>query len=146
MILRHEYWETYSYWLSYYWQSFFFFHSDAEINIRPLLISKYFSSSSLWQYLCPCMHIMSVLCLTADAVGFVSWFLVFKIQTLKVAILTKFLYVPKMCLCSLKWFFEHWYESSNISRKPLRGIFWIRVIIFFLLAVFFLISRHHPQK
>ena len=44
------------------------------------------------------MHVMSILGSTADAVSLGSWFIVFKVLTLKVAMLTIFLHLSKLGL------------------------------------------------
>ena len=38
-----------------------FFHADFETNFQPLPVSWYVISSSLWQYFCACIHMISIL-------------------------------------------------------------------------------------
>ena len=56
---------------------------------------------------------MSLLDTVRKAVSSVSWFIVFKVLTLKVAILKFFI---ESCFERCSWFFEHWNQSSNLNR------------------------------
>ena len=76
-----------------------FFHADAEINIHPLPVSWYFISSLLWWYLCSCMHTMSMLWSTADAVSSSSWPILFEVLMLNVTICIMLLHFSSFCLC-----------------------------------------------
>ena len=62
-----------------------FFHADTVASIHPLPVSWYLISL-LCVYLCSCMHIMSILCSTVNAVSSGSWPILFKVLTLNVAI------------------------------------------------------------
>ena len=48
-------------------------------------------------YLCSCIHIMSILCSTADAVSSASWSILFKVLTLNVAICIVCLHFSSFC-------------------------------------------------
>ena len=74
-----------------------FFHVDAEINVYPFLETWYFISTSLWEYLCSCMHTMSILCSVADTVSSSSWPILFKVLTLNVTICTVLLHLSNFC-------------------------------------------------
>ena len=71
-----------------------FFHVDAETN--PLPVSWYLISS-LWMYLCYCMHIMSMLWSITETVSYFSWPNLFKDLTLNVAIYIVFLHFGNFC-------------------------------------------------
>ena len=67
--------------LHHLWLRWQFFHVDAETIIHPL--SWYIISTSVWWYLCSCIHIISMLCSTADVVvSSVCCPLLFKVLTL----------------------------------------------------------------
>ena len=69
-------------------------------------------------YLCSYMHIMSILCSTADAVSSGSWPILFKVLTLNVATCIVCLHFSSFLLFELcSWFFEHWGQGSNLSRR-----------------------------
>ena len=74
-------------------------------------------------YLCSCMHIMSILCSTADAVSSGSWSILFKVITLNVAIcivclhFSIFFFFFWFELCC--WVFEHWSQGSNLRKTRL---------------------------
>ena len=51
-------------------------------------------------YLCSCMHIISILCSTADAVSSGSWPILFKVLTLNVAICIVCLHFSSFCCLS----------------------------------------------
>ena len=76
-----------------------FFHADTVANIHPLPVSWYLMSS-VCVYLCSCMHIMSILCSTADAVNSGSWPILFKVLTLNVAICIVCLHFSNFCCLS----------------------------------------------
>ena len=65
-----------------------FFFTDVETSIHPLPVSWYLISTSLWYYLCSCMHTMSMLWSIADTVSSSSWPILFKVLTLNVTINT----------------------------------------------------------
>ena len=93
-----------------------FFHADTVASVHPLPVMWYLISS-LCVYLCSCMHIMSILCSTADAVSSGSWPILFKILTSNVAICIVWLHFCNFLLFELcSWFFEHWGQGSNLSR------------------------------
>ena len=62
-----------------------FFHADTVTSDHPLPVSCYLISS-VCVYLCSCMHIMSILCSTADAISSGSCPILCKVLTLNVAI------------------------------------------------------------
>ena len=73
-----------------------FFHADTVASVHPLPVSWYLISS-LRVYLCSCMHIMSILCSTADALSSDSWSILFKVLTLNVAICIVCLHFSSFC-------------------------------------------------
>ena len=75
-----------------------FFHGDAETNVHPLPVTWY-SISSLWMYLCSCMHIMSMLWSIVEAVSSDSWSILFKVLMLNVAICIVLLHFSNFCFC-----------------------------------------------
>ena len=89
-----------------------FFHADTVASDQPLPVSWYLISSE-YVYLCSCMHIMSILCSSADAISSGSCPILFKVLTLNVAICSVCLHFSSFD-CS--WFFEHWGQGSNLSR------------------------------
>ena len=76
-----------------------FFHADTVASVHPLPISWYLISS-VCVYLCSCMHIMSILCSTANAVSSGSWPILFKVLTLNVAICIVCLHFSSFCCLS----------------------------------------------
>ena len=76
-----------------------FFHADTVASVHPLPVSWYLIYS-VCVYLCSCMHIMSILCSTADAVSSGSWFILFKVLTLNVAICIVCLHFSSFCCLS----------------------------------------------
>ena len=62
-----------------------FFHADTVTSDNPLPVSWYLISS-VCVHLCSCMHIMSILCSTADEISSGSCPILFKVLTLNVAI------------------------------------------------------------
>ena len=76
-----------------------FFHADIVTIDHPLPVSWYLISF-VCVYLCSCMHIMSILCSTADAVSSDSCPILFKIQTLNVAICIVCLHFSSFCCLS----------------------------------------------
>ena len=94
-----------------------FFHADAETNVHPLLVLWYFIYS-LWRYLCSCTHIISRLWSITKAFSSSSWPILFKVLTLNVVICIVLLHFSYFCfsLSSVADFFEHWGQSSNLSR------------------------------
>ena len=93
-----------------------FFHADAVTSDHPLPVSWYLISS-VCVYLCSCMHIMSILCSSADAISSGSCPILFRVLTLNVAICSVCLHFSSFSLFELcSWFFEHWGQGSNLSR------------------------------
>ena len=76
-----------------------FFHADTVANVHPLPVSWYLISL-VCVYLCSCMHIMSVLCSTADAVSSGSCPILLKVLTLNVAICMVCLHFSSFCCLS----------------------------------------------
>ena len=89
-----------------------FFRADTVASVHTLPVSWYLISS-LCVYLCSCMHIMSILCSTADAVSSGSWPILFKVQTLNVTIcIVGFHFSSFCCLSSVADF------SNTEARAP----------------------------
>ena len=76
-----------------------FFHADTVTSDHPLPVSWYLISS-VCVYLCSCMHIMSILCSTADAISSGSCPILFKVLTLNVAICSVCLHFSSFCRLS----------------------------------------------
>ena len=76
-----------------------FFHADTVASIHPLLVLWYLISS-VCIYLCSCLHIMSILCSTADAVSSWSWPILFKVLTLNVVICIVCMHFSSFCCLS----------------------------------------------
>ena len=76
-----------------------FFHADTVTSDHPLLVSWYLISS-VCVYQCSCMHIMSILCSTADAISSGSCPILFKVLTLNVAICSVCLHFSSFCRLS----------------------------------------------
>ena len=76
-----------------------FFHADTVASIHPLPVSWYLISS-VCVNLCSCMHIMYILCSTADAVSSGSCPILFKVLTLNVAICIVCLHLSSFCCFS----------------------------------------------
>ena len=79
-----------------------FFHADTVTSDQPLSVSWYFISS-VCVHPCSCMHIMSILCSTADAISSGSCPILFKVLTLNVAI------------CSVCLHFSSFYRLSSVA-------------------------------
>ena len=73
-----------------------FFHADAAASVHPLPVSWYLIYS-VCVYLCSCIHIMSILCSTADAVSSGSCPILFKVLTINVAICIVCLHFSIFC-------------------------------------------------
>ena len=86
-----------------------FFHADTVASVHPLPVSWYLISS-VCVYLCSCMHIMSILCSTADAVSSDSWPILFKVLTLNCIVCLHF--SSFCCLSSVADF------SNTEARAP----------------------------
>ena len=76
-----------------------FFHANELASVHPLPVSWYLISS-LCVYLCSWMYIMSILCSMAYAVSSCSCPILFKVQTLNVAICTVYLHFSNFCCLS----------------------------------------------
>ena len=76
-----------------------FFHADTVTSDHPLPVSWYLISS-VCVYLCSCMHIMSILCSTANAISSSSCHILFKVLTLNVAICSVCLHFSRFCRLS----------------------------------------------
>ena len=89
-----------------------FFHADTVASDQPLPVSWYLISSEC-VYLCSCMHIMSILCSSADAISSGSCSILFKVLTLNVAICSDCLHFSSFdCLSSVADF------SNTEARAP----------------------------
>ena len=89
-----------------------FFHADTVTSDHPLPVSWYLISS-VCMYLCSCMHIMSILCSSADAISACSCPILFKVLTLNVAICSVCLHFSSFdCLSSVADF------SNTEARAP----------------------------
>ena len=83
-----------------------FFHADTVASVHPLPVSWYLISL-VCVYLCSCMHIMSILCSTADAISSGSCPILFKVLTLNVTICIVCLHFSSFCgLSSVADFFN----------------------------------------
>ena len=90
-----------------------FFHADTVASDQPLPVSWYLISSEC-VYLCSCMHIMSILCSSADAISSGSCPILFRVLTLNVAICSVCLHFSSFdCLSSVADFF-----SNTEARAP----------------------------
>ena len=76
-----------------------FFHADTAASVHSLSVSWYLISS-VCVYLCSCMHIMSILCSTANAVSSGSYPILFKVLTLNVTICIVCLHFSSFCCLS----------------------------------------------
>ena len=76
-----------------------FFHADTVTSDHPLPVSWYLISS-VCVYLCSCMHVMSILCSTADAISSGSCPILFKVLTLNVTICSVCLHFSSFCRLS----------------------------------------------
>ena len=89
-----------------------FFHADTVMSDHPLPVSGYLISS-VCVYLCSCMHIMSILCSSADVISSGSCPILFKVLTLNVAICSVCLHFSSFdCLSSVADF------SNTEARAP----------------------------
>ena len=71
-----------------------FFHANTVTIVHPIPDSWYFYSSSLWQCLCSCMHMITIFLLVADTVTSCCWFIVLDITGQQLI----------CCLRFLSWF------------------------------------------
>ena len=124
-----------------------FFHADTVASVHPLPVSLY-SISSVCMYLCSCMHIMSILYPTADAVSSGSWPILFKVLTLNVAICIVCLHFSSFCCLSFVANFSnrtrHFFTRAKIDAVYVCGL---SVGHGYLsMAVFILIYRSHSYR
>ena len=118
-----------------------FFYADTVASVHPLPVSWYLISS-VCVYLCYCMHIMSILCSTADAVRSDSRPILFKVQTLNVAIFIVCLHFSSFCCLSSVADFSNTDARAPTSaghapflpaRRAMRFMFlvWVWVMVIF---------------
>ena len=134
-----------------------FFHADAVANIhsQPIL---WYLISSLWVYLCSCMHIMSMIWSIADAVSSGSCSILFNVLTLNVAICIVHLHLSNFCFnlssvadfsnmearaptsagCTLFYLRKEWCGFCTSGLSVGHGNL--------LMAVFIFIYRSHPYR
>ena len=128
-----------------------FFHADTVASVHPLPVSWYLISS-LRVYLCSCIHIMPILCSTADAVSAGSWPIIFKVQTLNVAICIVCLHFSSFCCLSSVADFSNTESRAPTSAgrasflpgrraMPFMYVVWMWVIVIFRLLFLFSIYR-----
>ena len=133
-----------------------FVYADTLASIHPLPVS-WFLISSLRVYLCSWMHIMSMLCSTADAVGSAGCPIIFKILTLNVANYIVCLHFSNLCcLRSGADFFEHWDHGFNLSitrpffTRAKSDVLYVCGLSvghgYLSMAVFILIHRSQPYR
>ena len=94
-----------------------FFHADAVASVHPLPVSWYITSS-LWVYVCSCMHIISMLWSITDAVSSSSCPIQFKILTLNVAICIVRLHFSNFCWSSITDFSNTKARDPTSARRP----------------------------
>ena len=127
-----------------------FFHADTVASVHSLPVSWYLISS-LCVYLCSFMHIMSILCSTADAVSSVSWPILFKFLTLSVAICVVCLHFNSFYYLSSVADFSNTKARAPTSaghapflpvRRAMRFMYvvWVCVIVIFWWLFLFLFS------
>ena len=63
-------------------------HADADTYVQPFFVSCYLRTSLIWQNLCSYTNMVSLFYSVADAVCLDSWFIVFNVLTLNVAMFT----------------------------------------------------------
>ena len=132
-----------------------FFHADTVTSDYPLPVSWYLISS-VCVYQCSCLHIMSILCSTADAISSGSWPILFKVQTLNVAICTVGLHFSSFCCLSSAADFSNTEARALTSvegapflpaRRAMRFMCGLSVGHGYLsMAVFILIYRSHSYR
>ena len=131
-----------------------FFHADAVASVHPLPVSWY-SISSLWVYLCSCMHIKSTLWSIADTVSSGSCPILFKVLTLNVAIWIECLHFSNFCfsLSSVADFSNTEQDLSrtrSFSTSAKSYAVWTGGLSVghgnLSMAVFILIYRSHPYR
>ena len=129
-----------------------FFHADTVASVHPLPASWYLIYS-VCVNLCSCMHILSILCSTADAVSSSRWPILFKVLTLNVAICIVCLHFSSFyCLSSAADFLNTEARAATLAgrapllpvRRTMRFLYvvWLWVMVIFQ-CVFMLIYRSH---
>ena len=119
-----------------------FFHADTVANVHPLPVSWYLISS-VCVYLCSYMHIMFILCSTADAVSSGSWPILFKVLTLNVVICIVCLHFSSFRCLSFVADFSNTAARAPTSagrtsflpaRRPMRFMYlvWVWVIYIYI--------------
>ena len=124
-----------------------FFHADMVDSVYPLPVSWYLISS-VCVYLCSCMHIMSILCSTADAVSFGSWPILFKVLTLNVTICIVCLHFSRFCCLSSVADFSNT-EARAPTRAKSNAVYVCGLSMgdgYLSMAVFILIYRRHSYR
>ena len=130
-----------------------FFHADTVASIHPLPVLWYLISS-VCVYLCSCMHIMSILCSTADAVSSGSWPILFKVLMLNVAICIVCLHLSSFCCLSSVADFSKTEARAPTSAwrtpfLPARRVYVCGLSVghgYRSMAVFILIYRSHSYR
>ena len=123
-----------------------FFNADTVASIHPLPVSWYLTSLAC-VYLCSCMHIMSILCSTADAVSSVSWPILFKVLTLNVGICIACLHFSSFCCLSSVADFSN-RTATFFTRAKSDAVYVCGLSVghgYLSMAVFILIYRSHSS-
>ena len=118
-----------------------FFHAHTVTSDHPLPASWYLISS-VCVYLCSCIHIMSILCSTADAISSGSCPILFKVLTLNVAICSVCLHFSSFCRLSSVAYFSNlearaptWAGRAPFlpARRAMRFVYvvWVWVMVIF---------------
>ena len=118
-----------------------FFYADTVSSVHPLPVSWYLISS-VCVCLCSCMHIMSILCSTADAIISGSCPILFKVLTLNVAICIVCLHFSSFCRLSSVADFSNTEARAPTSagrapflpaRRAMRFVYvvWVWVMVIF---------------
>ena len=118
-----------------------FFHADTVVSVHPLPVSWYLISS-VCVYLCSCMHTISILCSTADAISSGSCPILFKVLTLNVAICSVCLLFSSFCCLSSVADFSNTEARAPTSagrapflpmRRAMRFVYvvWVWVMVIF---------------
>ena len=127
-----------------------FFHADTVASVHPLPVSWYLISS-LYVYLCSWMHIMSMLCSTADAVSSGSCPILFKFLTLNVAICIVCLHFSNFCCLSSVADFSNTEARTRpfFTRAKSDAVYTCSLIVghgYLSMAVFILIHRSQTYR
>ena len=118
-----------------------FYHADTVACVHPLPVLWYLISL-LCVYLCSCMHIMSILCFTADAVSSGSWPILFKVLMLNVAICIVCLHFRSFCCLSSVADFSNIEARAPTSTRrtsflPARRVMWFMYVVWVWVMVIF---------